>query len=216
MEIKPLLRPYIALADMLTSTFGEDCEVVLHDLETPERSVVYVSNNRVTGREPGQSFDQLVKQVLLSDELREDYVANYYFTAPNGKRIRSSTLLIKDEAGRLAGALCINLDTTRITRQMELLKSLMPPAPDPKPVQAEPMPEMSGHIADMVDGLIHSIIGTKPPEELSREERVEKVRFMEEKGIFLMKGSVEKAAEGLGVNRVTVYSYLDEIRGKRG
>ena len=38
---------------------------------------------------------------------------------------------------------------------------------------------------------------------------------MEEKGIFLMKGSVEKAAEVLSVNKVTIYSYLDEIRGKR-
>ena len=38
--------------------------------------------------------------------------------------------------------------------------------------------------------------------------------MLEEKGIFLMKGSVEKAAEELGVNKVTIYSYLDEIRGK--
>ena len=36
------------------------------------------------------------------------------------------------------------------------------------------------------------------------------------KGIFLMKGSIEKAAEKLGVNKVTIYSYLDEVRGKRG
>ena len=26
----------------------------------------------------------------------------------------------------------------------------------------------------------------------------------------------EKAAEKLGVNKVTIYSYLDEVRGKRG
>lgn len=29
-----------------------------------------------------------------------------------------------------------------------------------------------------------------------------------------MKGSIEKAAEKLGVNKVTIYSYLDEVRGK--
>ncbi len=43
-----------------------------------------------------------------------------------------------------------------------------------------------------------------------------KIRFMDEKGLFLMKGSVEKAAEKLGVGKVTIYSYLDEVRGKRG
>ena len=29
-------------------------------------------------------------------------------------------------------------------------------------------------------------------------------------------GSYSKAAEKLGVNKVTIYSYLDEVRGKRG
>ena len=71
------------------------------------------------------------------------------------------------------------------------------------------------NISDMVDDLIQRIVGSSPVETMSRDQRIEKVRFMEEKGIFLMKGSVEKAAEVLGVNKVTIYSYLDEIRGKR-
>ena len=112
MEIRPALAPYVPLARMLAQTFGQDCEVVLHDLDCPEHSVVHVENPSVTGRKVGQSFDQLVRQVILSNELKEDFVANYYFTAPNGKRIRSSTLLIRDGDGRLTGALCLNLDTT--------------------------------------------------------------------------------------------------------
>lgn len=215
MEIKPSLKPYAILADMLTQTFGEDCEVVLHDLDDPEHSVVYVSNNRVTGRQRGQSFDQLVKQVILSDEMQEDYVANYYFTAPNGKLIRSSTLLIRSDDGRLAGAMCINLDTTRIKRQMEFLQSFLPTDTKHDDTAEAADSEKPEHISDMIDGLIRNIAGDKSPEDMSRDERVEKVRFMEEKGIFLMKGSVDKAAERLGVNRVTIYSYLDEIRGKR-
>ena len=211
MSIQPLLKPYVAVADMLVKTFGEDCEVVLHDLSTPDRSVVYVSNGTVTGRQVGQSFDQLVKQVLLSAELEDDYVANYFFTAPNGKVIRSSTLLIKDEAGRLVGALCLNLDTSRIQAQVDRLSAWLPPA-DGKNAQRRAQAEQPEHIADMVNGLIRGIVGNKPPDQLTREERVEQVRVMEGKGIFLMKGSVEQAAEGLGVNKVTIYSYLDEIR----
>lgn len=108
MEIRPALAPYVPLARMLAQTFGQDSEVVLHDLDCPEHSVVHVENPSVTGRKVGQSFDQLVRQVILSNELKEDFVANYYFTAPNGKRIRSSTLLIRDGDGRLTGALCLN------------------------------------------------------------------------------------------------------------
>ena len=215
MKIKTFLKPYIAIADMMANTFGEDCEVVLHDLEDPEHSVVYVANNKVTGREIGQTFHALVSQVMMSENLRDDHADNYYFTAANGKLIRSSTLLIRDESGEVAGALCINIDTSRITKQMEYLQSLMPNIEKSEIADTIKSATTEGSISDMVDDLIQRIAGNDSANTMTRDQRIEKVRFMEEKGIFLMKGSIEKAAEGLGVNPVTIYSYLDEIRGKR-
>ena len=212
-EMRPIFLPYVSIADMLTQTFGSDCEVVLHDLNDPEHSIVYVSNGTVTGRRPGDSFDQLVRQVILSDGRKDDYAANYYFTAPNGKRIRSSTVFIRDADGRLEGALCINLDTTRLTQQIAYLQSLLPQPREPEPEPPEPQTGAE-HVAVMIENLMDRIIGDEPP--LTREARLEKIRFMDSKGIFLMKGSIEKAAEKLGVNKVTIYSYLDEVRGKRG
>lgn len=209
--LRPELVPYVPVAEMLVRTFGADCEVVLHDLENPAHSVAYVANGVVTGRKVGDSFDQLVRKVILSDELQEDFAANYYFTAPNGRRIRSSSLLIRDAAGRLTGAMCINLDTTRLSAQLAFLQSLLPESAAEKPAE-QPAPQ--AHISVMIEDLMDGILGGA--RELTREERVEKVRFMDEKGLFLMKGSVEMAAEKLGVNKVTIYSYLDEARGKRG
>ena len=151
-----------------------------------------------------------MRQVILSDGRKDDYAANYYFTAPNGKRIRSSTVFIRDADGRLEGALCINLDTTRLTQQIAYLQSFLPDRPKPK------QPPQSEHISVMIENLMDGIVGGADGAALTREQRIEKVRFMEEKGLFLMKGSVERAAEKLGVNKVTIYSYLDEARGKRG
>lgn len=124
-------------------------------------------------------------------------------------------MLIRDETGDVAGAICINLDTSRITQQMEYLQSFMPNVEKSEFTSRKEPGSAEGNIPDMVDDLIQRITGSSPVETMSREQRIEKVRFMEEKGIFLMKGSVEKAAEELGVNKVTIYSYLDEIRGKR-
>lgn len=213
-KIKPELVPYIPMADLLVRTFGVDCEVVLHDLADPQHSVVYVANNHVTGRKVGESFDQLVKQVILSTELKEDYVANYYFYARDGRRIRSSTLLIRDAVGKLTGALCINLDTTRLTQHIEYLQSFLPVTPVVEPQGKQDQEHNS--VEEMVLSLIDNILDGCNIEALSREERIEKIRFMEAKGIFLMKGSMDQVAEKLGVTKVTVYSYLDEIRGKRG
>lgn len=208
--MKQILEPYIPVANMLAQMFAPDCEVVLHDLEDPTHSVVYVAG-AVTGRAVGDSFDQLVRQVLLSDKLQGDYVANYDFTASNGKLIRSSTVLIKNREGKLEGALCVNLDTTRISEQIAFLQRFLPQQPSEPPVPEQP----AEHVAVMIENLMDKIMGQGAPGQLSREERVEKVRFMDSKGIFLMKGSIERAAEKLGVNKVTIYSYLDEIRGKR-
>lgn len=194
------------MAQLLVETFGPDCEVVLHDLTTPQKSVVYVAGS-VTGRQVGQSFDHLVSQVLLSERLQEDRVANYYFEA-NGRRIRSSTLLLRDDQGELVGAVCINLDTEPVRRQMEWLQTLLPQPPAPPPASVEP----PRHVAEVVTSLIDGIIGGREPAQLRREDRLELIRFMEEKGIFLMKGSVEQVAQRLGVTKVTVYSYLDQIR----
>ena len=216
MPVKPALMPYVPIAQMLVQTFGSDCEVVLHDLDCPAHSVVYVENPSVTGRKVGDSFDQLVRQVILSDELKEDFVANYYFTAPNGKRIRSSSLLIKDAGGRLTGALCINFDTTKVTEQIAFLQSFLPAAPQSAGKAEEEPASTPAHVSVMIENLMDKILADCDAKNLSREERIRRIRFMDEKGLFLMKGSVERAAEKLGVGKVTIYSYLDEVRGKRG
>ena len=216
MPVKPALMPYVPIAQMLVQTFGSDCEVVLHDLDCPAHSVVYVENPSVTSRKVGDSFDQLVRQVILSDELKEDFVANYYFTAPNGKRIRSSSLLIKDAGGRLTGALCINLDTTKVTEQIAFLQSFLPAAPQSAGKAEEEPASTPAHVSVMIENLMDKILADCDAKNLSREERIRRIRFMDEKGLFLMKGSVERAAEKLGVGKVTIYSYLDEVRGKRG
>lgn len=214
MEIKKELRSYIPLAQMLVQTLGPDCEVVLHDLDNPAHSVVDVENPSVTGRKVGESFDQLVKQVILSDDLKENFVANYYFTAPNGKYIRSSSLLIKDERGHLTGAMCINLDTTKLSGALAFLQSLLPP--EPKKAQAQTEEAAGAHVSVIIENLMDNILKGADVQSLSRDERLEKIRFMDEKGLFLMKGSAQLAAEKLGVGKVTIYSYLDEVRGKRG
>ena len=210
--MNPRLRPYVPVAEMLAQTFGRDCEVVVHDLRDPEHSVVYVANGTVTGRRVGESFDHLIRQVIFSSRREENFVSNYFFRTPNGKLIRSSTLLIREPDGTLSGALCVNLDTSRIALQMEFLREFLPAGEEapPDPLGSE------RHVSGMIEGLIDNILASCGHGSLSREEKLEKIRFMDEKGIFLMKGSVELVAAKLGVSGVTVYSYLNAVRERRG
>lgn len=216
-DISPALAQYIPVADLLVQTFGADCEVVLHDLRTPEHSVVYVANGTVTGRQVGDSFHHLITQALMAQDTNSGIIANYYFRHQK-KLIRSSSLFLRDENNTLVGALCINMDTSRITQQMEFLSSMLPgiEKTSAAPVQAGQLESIgptgiNQNMLDIVTDIINSIV-RQTPKPFTRERRLEMIRFMESRGVFQMKGAVDLVAERLEMSKVTVYSYIDEVR----
>ena len=64
-------------------------------------------------------------------------------------------------------------------------------------------------VYDLIDKILDEARDTD-----TKERRIEVIRFMNERGIFLMKGALERVADRLGISKVTVYSYLDEVRKK--
>jgi predicted transcriptional regulator YheO len=48
---------------------------------------------------------------------------------------------------------------------------------------------------------------------LSREDKQRAVRMLEDRGAFVLRRSVEDVADALGVSRITVYNYLNLMRG---
>ena len=75
----PLLKRYIPLADMLVATFGEDCEVVLHDLAVPEHSVVHSQWSGDRAPYWARHLEHLVREVMQADGTEQDYAVNDYF-----------------------------------------------------------------------------------------------------------------------------------------
>lgn len=209
--MNPLLETYFPIADMLVETFGEDCEVVIHDLEQPNNSVVYVANGNVTNRQKGQSFDHLVRKVLLSKNFKDDRVTNYIFETEDGKKIKSSSVLIRNTEQDVIGMLCLNYDITSCVAAQSKLATFLN-AEDTEP---ESEKVVGQDVMAVIDELILNIIGTSDVKNITRKRGVEIVKFMDEKGIFLVKGAVDKVAALMGVSKVTIYSYLDEAKGKR-
>ncbi|GAA0721250.1 helix-turn-helix transcriptional regulator [Clostridium malenominatum] len=202
------LERLIPVANLIAKTFGKHCEVVIHDLSHPQSSVVYTVNNIVTGREVGQGFDHLVKQVLLSKKFKDDCSVNYMTKTKDGKKIKSSTALIRDSKGKVIGALCVNYDLDVYLNFKEVFEDLLYVEEQVIDEEVEPFP----NVAEIVDDLIDKIIEMDGVDELKRKDKIELIRFMEKKGIFLMKGAIDKVAEKLGISKVTVYSYLDIIK----
>ena len=54
-----------------------------------------------------------------------------------------------------------------------------------------------------------------PVSAMSRQDKMDIVRFLDEKEVFSIKGSVEELAKQLAVSRYTIYNYLDEVRNRK-
>ena len=203
-----LLRAFIPTANAIAGTFGNECEVVIHDLTTPENSVVYVSNGIVTGRRPGQSFDHLVRQVLLNKDFRNDNVVNYTFSTEDGRLIKSSSALIRDQQQEVVGMICINFDITNWKKIQSAINQFLSVTNE----KIEKEVDVNQDVMSIIDEIIHNIVGERDLKDIKRRDAIDLVRFMDEKGIFLVKGTIDKIANLLGVSKVTIYSYLDEAK----
>ena len=80
--------------------------------------------------------------------------------------------------------------------------------------EAEKEVEVVPHIKEIVDDIIDKTIGDQNVDTMNRDQKIDLIRFMYAKGIFLIKGSTDKVADRMNISRVTVYSYLDEIKKK--
>ncbi len=209
-----LLKSLIPIAETIGKTFGNRCEVVLHDLTIPEKSVVYTVNGDVTGRREGQTFDRLVRSVLLNKNFTRDYAVNYTFETEDGRRIKSSSFLVRDEAGEVVGVFCVNYDITFMKTLHDELELFLPMQEDSSVI----CPEMAADqdVTTVVDTLIDNIVSGRKKQGLTKQDNLEMIRFMDDKGIFLVKGAIDKVAACMGLSKVTIYGYLDTVRGKNG
>ncbi|WP_304263309.1 transcriptional regulator [Kallipyga massiliensis] len=207
-----IIESYFPVADMIAETFGKNCEAVVHDLTHPDSSVVYVANGHVTNRRPGQSFDHLVRQVLLNKNFQNDRTCNYVFELDDGRKIKSSSVLIRNEKKDVVGMLCVNYDITQLLSTEKYIENFLCIKQD----QSDYPSDVEQDVMTVIDDLIMNIVGPRDIKNQSRKKNVEIVKFMDEKGIFLVKGAIDKVADLMGVSTVTIYSYLDEAKGKRG
>ena len=214
------LLPYFSVAELIARTFP-DAEVVLHDLSLPQHSVIYVAN-------VGQTFHHLIEKAVFAGNPEDGVVDNYTFEK-DGRQIRSSSLLIRNEQKKLIGALCINIDTTQASALLNLAQGLLTGRRADTNSGSKALPYSLGQscpvtdeksneesVRQFVNNMVDSMIRELELEgKHTKEDRLELIRFMDERGVFLVKGSMEYVAGKLGLSKVTLYGYLDKIHGKR-
>ncbi|CAM3703809.1 transcriptional regulator [Occultella aeris] len=227
-ELPPCDRDWlIALFKGLVEPLGRalpiSAEVVLHDLALLPNSIVAVHGD-VTGRQVGDPATDLLLERATTGEL--DHMMGYASKLPDGRQLRSTTMIIRDAANLPVAALCINSDLSmwhsveRIAAAMVggVVPAAESPVSVPQPPQV-PVPEdtpsevFARDVDELASHLVHQAVTEQgiPVELMKKEHKIAVVRALKARGMFLLRDAVEMIAATLMVTRFTIYNYLNEI-----
>jgi predicted transcriptional regulator YheO len=195
-------------ADMLVKMFGSSCEVAVHNFSNLEESLIYVAGNVTKRRIGGPVTDLVLKEIKKpSSEILD--ISNYKTTFSNGITMKSSTVFLRDSQGEVIGALCVNFKLNFLLTMEEELKDFIHTEQDTPTLE-----NFYTSVTEVIEVIVERAVQSfnKLPTELTMDEKIELVRILDEKGMFLVKGSTEYLSSILGVSKFTIYTYLQKLR----
>ena len=219
------MEEFKKIVEFLGDIMGSDCEVVLQDLRKGKNCITAIANGHISGRKIGSPLTDLGQKVLAEGAWKEnDYYNNYTGMTEQGKPLRSSTYFIK-ENDKLIGMLCVNFDESKYLELSAMLLRLGGIRTSPGNGTADPVTQGKGgkpsgsevfyvNVNDMVDSVIGDsfpALRGYPINRLTQKEKIDIVRKLDEKRVFVIKGAVSQVAGKLGISVASLYRYISTI-----
>lgn len=232
------LGQYVPLVEFLGQALGPNTEIVLHDLDVPDQSIIAIANGHISGRKIGGPVTDFALWFMKQgDAAAVPMMTGYRAVNAEGKICHSSSYFLRDSTGHMRGMLCINVDISDLVGIRNAANFLIgsteeakdktqafggyPGAQVAQTIVTQPAAEeeaVSESLRDNVENLLESMLDAAiatqkaPVDRMQRDERIEVVRALEDNGFFLLKGGISAAAKRLGVSEPTIYQYLVKVR----
>ncbi|MDD3139542.1 MAG: helix-turn-helix transcriptional regulator [Lachnospiraceae bacterium] len=200
------------LAKGLAAQFGNDCEIVIHDLtrKQVDSSIVYIENGHVTNRKIGGSPSGVVLDTIKhhAKDVKDQYA--YLTKTDSGHILKSTTIFIKDEHGEPCYVFAINYDITNLLAFENTIHSLTDCSKD-NPTSTKHPKRITQDVNDLLDELIDQsveLVGVPAPL-MTKDDKIKAIDYLNEAGAFLITKSGDKVSKYFGISKYTLYSYVD-------
>jgi predicted transcriptional regulator YheO len=211
LDAEQVLATLATLVEPLSLTLPDDCEVVLHDLRRLPNSIVAIAGD-MTGRSVGGPATDLLLRKAAAGTLAT--TVGYETRLPDGRSLRSTTVVVRDAEGTAVAALCINSDVMIWRAVKAIAESMLPQesTTEQHPVQP-PQEKFFRDIDELAQHLLAEAIDAcgAPVDLMQKKHKIAVVNDLKDRGFFMLKESVEMAAQALQVTRFTIYNYLNEL-----
>lgn len=193
-------------AKVLAEMLSPQVETVIHDLRKTASPIIAIYNSHISGRSIGDASPPLFKKLNSPDT--EKQIINYTYTAPNGKALKSSTILYPCyTTGTPIIALSINFDTHKFKHIVQFLSHFI----DYKiPKQTQATSSLSSVSCQDVENeifktMIDLCINTS---DITRAQKKQIVQHLHHSGQLQRHGFITEASKVLKITRATIYKYI--------
>jgi predicted transcriptional regulator YheO len=201
MTREKVFQRYIQIADLLGQMFPNVLEVVVHDFSDLDRAIIHIVNGVVSGRTKGEAVSEL------------NMLTNYTSRSFRGQQVKSSSLAIRDDEGRLIGAFCLHFDMSQFEQFQKFLDFFI----NSKVHSLVGINDFGEKLA-VDEEIKHEIDGWllqrgRFATQLTYKEKQLLVGHLYKKGHFNKKGAVPMVANALQLTRQSIYNYIELVKG---
>ncbi|MCD8300674.1 MAG: helix-turn-helix transcriptional regulator [Clostridiales bacterium] len=201
------------MARAMAVQFGSDCEIVIHDLtrKSLDKSIVYIENGQVTNRQAGDGPSRIVLEALKKDPNKISDHLGYLTRSGDGRILKSSTIFVREtEGGPISYIFAVNYDITNLMYFKDYIQTLICDCPEAGTSDKKEPEKIQTNVADILDELIAQSVALvgKPASLMTKNEKIEAIRFLNESGAFLITKSGDKVSQYFGISKYTLYSYI--------
>lgn len=198
-----LLAQYKSLADGIAMLFFPYVEVVIHDLAT--QKVAYLANN-MSKREPGD--DSTLDDIEF--EPGENVIGPYEKLNWDGRKMRSVSVVLRDDTESPVGMLCVNIDISVFEHTKAALDLFL------SGIKVQPQPDklFRNDWLERINIFLHAWMQERNLglTVLTREHKRQLIEALYAEGAFNGKSSANYVANVLSMGRATVFKYLKELK----
>lgn len=197
------------LAKGVAAQFGAQCEVTVHDLtKGTDNTIIAIENGHVSGRHVGGGASEAVLQALKSKSPKDNL--SYFSRTQDGRLLRSSTMYIHDDEGKVIALFGINYDITGLSHANSILGEFVGLSQD-KGKREEEAETIFSNVNDLLDKLIEESYEyvNKPVALMTKQDKVKAIHFLDKKGAFLIKKAGDRVSKFYDISKYTLYNYMD-------
>lgn len=206
------LRSYIPLIKFFGQFLGTDAELILYD--TKKEMIEFVYNPFNSQNKEGSPIPEMEKRFIAQELFKqEEFIVNYRAFSTERNKLRSASYFIKNSEDELIGILTINYKVDELIELRSTLNRLISGS-EQFTFKGENFYESFNlSFEDLMNNTIQDALKkyNVPPDRLSHDEKMDLIRTLDEKGTFLLKGSVAELAKVLQTSETSIYRYINKL-----